>query len=150
MGLDESLKLTAGWGYFQKTAVMPGAGQVVGRPWSQTERDRLLTLAELVSLTLDQVLGIFGDTCVDVYLNGTSFWSSVPINVWEYTLSGYQVIKKWLSYREHAVLGRPLHPEEAEYFSDVVRRIAGILLLGPALNDSYANIVPTGVGLPSH
>jgi hypothetical protein len=48
------------------------------------------------------------------------------------------VIKKWLSYREHAVLGRPLKPEEAAYVSEMVRRIAAILLLGHDLDKSYA------------
>jgi hypothetical protein len=32
-------------------------------------------------------------------------------------LGGYQVIKKWLSYREHAVLGRARMPGEAIYVS---------------------------------
>ena len=56
---------------------------------------------------------------------------------------GYQVLKKWLSYREAPLLGRPLHEEEARYFAQVVRRIAAILLLGPALDRSYAAILPT-------
>jgi hypothetical protein len=29
----------------------------------------------------------------------------VPANVWRYTIGGYQVVKKWLSYRERALLG---------------------------------------------
>jgi hypothetical protein len=45
-------------------------------------------------------LTLLGETCVDVYLNGNAFWSAVPINVWNYTLGGDQVLKKWLSYRE--------------------------------------------------
>jgi len=57
-------------------------------------------------------------------------------------LGGYQVLKKWLSYREEPLLGRPLHEDEARYFSQVVRRIAAILLLGPALDASYAAILP--------
>jgi hypothetical protein len=85
---------------------------------------------------------------LDVQLNGNTFWSSVPTNVWTYTLGGYQVLKKWLSYRELPLLERPLHPEEAEYFSQVVRRIAAILLLGPALDASYQAILPTATGLP--
>ena len=51
-----------------------------------------------------------------------------PINVWNYKLGGYQVLKKWLSYREQRVLGRPLLPEEVQHFTDVGRRIGGILL----------------------
>jgi hypothetical protein len=59
--------------------------------------------------------------------------------VWAYTLGGYQVIKKWLSYREHDVLGRPLKPDEAAYVSEMVRRVAAILLMGPALDANYAD-----------
>ena len=64
-------------------------------------------------------------------------------------LGGYQVLKKWLSYREFPLLGRPLHSEEAAYFSQVVRRIAAILLLGPALDASYQAILPAATG-PTH
>jgi hypothetical protein len=32
--------------------------------------------------------------------------TNVPPRVWDYTLGGYQVIKKWLNYREQSVLGR--------------------------------------------
>ena len=58
--------------------------------------------------------------------------------MWGYTLGGYQVIKKWLSYREHDVLGRGLKPEETAYVSEMVRRIAAILLLGRDLDKNYA------------
>ena len=64
----------------------------------------------------------------------------MPGRVWTYTLGGYQVLKKWLSYREQVLLGRPLRAEEARYFSSVVRRIAAILLLGPALDANYRRI----------
>ncbi len=33
--------------------------------------------------------------------------------VWTTTIGGYQVMKKWLSYREYALLGRPLAAEKA-------------------------------------
>ncbi len=69
------------------------------------------------------------------------------MRVWEYTLGGYQVLKKWLSYREEPLLGRPLREDEARYFSQVVRRIAAIRRLGPALDASYGAIVPTARGL---
>ena len=38
---------------------------------------------------------------------------SVASRVWDYTIGGYQVIKKWLSYREHKLLGRPPTTDEA-------------------------------------
>lgn len=74
---------------------------------------------------------------VDIWLNGRAYWANVPKPVREYTLGGYQVIKKWLSYRERDLLGRDLHNEEARYVTEMVRRIAAILALGPALDASY-------------
>ena len=48
----------------------------------------------------------------------------------EHRLGGYQVLKKWLSYRERNVLGRALLPEEVQHFTDTARRIAAILSQG--------------------
>ena len=86
---------------------------------------------------------------VDLCVSGIAFWTAVPVRVWEYTLGGYQVLKKWLSYREEPLLGRPLHEDEAKYFAQVVRRISAILLMGPALDSSYAALLPTATGLPA-
>jgi hypothetical protein len=60
--------------------------------------------------------------------------------VWDYTLGGYQVIKKWLSYREMTLLGRGLRLEEVEYVTSMIRRIAALLLLQPALDANYAAV----------
>lgn len=114
-----------------------------------TEHERISALAAQHNLYLDQTLAILGQRCIDVYLNGDSLWTCVPQNVRDYTLGGYQVLKKWLSYRELPLLGRPLREDEAAWFSEVVRRIAAILLLGPALDASYAAILPTAIGLPA-
>ena len=65
----------------------------------------------------------------DVYLNDHVFWRNVPVAIWEYKLGGYQVLKKWLSYREQDVLERLLKPEEVLYFSEIVRRIARVLVI---------------------
>ncbi|MGB9491827.1 MAG: type ISP restriction/modification enzyme, partial [Terriglobales bacterium] len=147
--VGNALKLTAGWGYRgQGSTVMPGQGLAPERQWSAVEKGKLAALAAAPSLTSQEVLTLLGESCVDVHLNGESFWPAVPINVWNYTLGGYQVLKKWLSYREFPLLGRPLHSEEANYFAQVVRRIAAILLLGPALDASYQAIIPTAGGLP--
>jgi len=170
--LDEALKLTAGWGHKgQGATVMPGRGLAPERPWTEAEREKLFALASAQSPTnlgapctshlgtgetsLQSAPTLLGETCVDVHLNGDAHWSAVPVNVWNYTLGGYQVLKKWLSYREFTsepaspLLHRPLRPEEAAYFAQVVRRIAAILLLGPALDASYRAILPTAAGLPS-
>jgi len=49
-------------------------------------------------------------------------------------------MKKWLSYRERALLGRDLKPDEARYVTEMTRRIAAILLLEPALDANYERV----------
>ena len=71
---------------------------------------------------------------LDIHLNATTRWKDVPEQVWNYTLGGYQVLKKWLSYRESALLGRPLTSDEAQHFTHHVRRIASILALHDELD----------------
>ena len=138
----DDLALAARWGYTQGQGagriVMPGPGRVTERPYTDAERTALGAEGKALGLSLDEVLSLLGGTTRDVHLNATASWSNVPARVWDYTLGGYQVIKKWLSYREHDVLGRALRPDEAIYVSEVVRRIAAILLLGPALDANYA------------
>lgn len=73
----------------------------------------------------------------DLYLNQHAYWRNIPARVWRYTIGGYQVIKKWLSYREQDLLGRPLRYDEARYVTEMARRIAAILLLEPALDANY-------------
>lgn len=43
-----------------------------------------------------------------------AYWWNTPEKVWNYYTGGYQVIKKWLSYREQPFLGRPLTPDMVE------------------------------------
>ena len=69
-----------------------------------------------------------GETTFDIYLNGRAYWRNIPTAVWTYRLGGYQVLKKWLSYREHSILDRPLSPEEVQHFTDTARRIGAILV----------------------
>ena len=78
-----------------------------------------------------------GPSTCDVYLNGVAYWRDVPARVWGYTLGGYQVMKKWLSYREKALLGRGLTPDDVTEVTHTARRIAALLLLGPALDKNY-------------
>ncbi|MDE0027797.1 MAG: N-6 DNA methylase [Deltaproteobacteria bacterium] len=109
--------VTVGWGrYGQSNAVMPGQGRAVERPFTVDER-----------ATMSDALVGLCETTFDVYLNDTAFWRNVPSALWNYKLGGYQVLKKWLSYRERSVLGRPLRPEEVRHFTDTARRILAIL-----------------------
>ena len=77
---------------------------------------------------------------VDVWLNGTAYWRAVPKAVWEFRIGGYQVFKKWLSYREQSVLGRPLTLTEAREATGIVRRLAAIVLMQPDLDANYRAI----------
>ena len=114
----EDFSVTAGWGHFGTgDAVMPGQGRVEERPYTATE---LVALGDLI--------GILGETTFDIYLNGHAYWRNVPAAVWSYKLGGYQVLKKWLSYRERKILDRALLPEDVQHFTDTARRIAAILV----------------------
>ena len=79
---------------------------------------------------MTEIGAALGDTTFDIYLNDRAYWRNVPAAVWRYKLGGYQVLKKWLSYRERTILDRPLRPEEVQHFTDTARRIGAILLLG--------------------
>ncbi len=114
----DDFALTAGWGHYGSgDAVMPGQGRVVERAYTPDERD-----------ALGDALPALGETTFNIYLNERAFWRNVPAAVWGYRLGGYQVLKKWLSYRERDILDRPLAPEEVQHFTDTARRIAAILL----------------------
>ena len=94
MGND--FALTAGWGHFgQGDAVMPGHGRLIERDYTPDERK-----------AMGHALPVLGETTFDVYLNGNAYWRNIPAAVWTYKLGGYQVLKKWLSYRERPILDR--------------------------------------------
>jgi len=126
-GLDPTrgeLEVTAGWGHPGKGGVcMPGKGKYEVR----VQKDAKLKKA-------------FGEETLDVYLNEVAYWANVPRCVWDYYIGGYQVVKKWLSYREKVMLGRGLKVEEADYVTEMVRRLAGLTLLQEALDANYRRI----------
>jgi hypothetical protein len=110
--LTPDLAIAARWGYAGQGGVtMPGPGKVT--------------------------TGTRGEGYLDIHLNATTRWKDVPEPVWNYTLGGYQVLKKWLSYRESALLARPLTPDEAQHFTHHARRIASILALHEKLDAHY-------------
>jgi hypothetical protein len=47
------------------------------------------------------------------------------------------VLKKWLSYRQRAILGRALALDEVNHFRDVARRLAVLRLMGSDLDANY-------------
>ena len=126
----EHLRLAARWGYAgQHGVTMPGPGRAAARPYHIVERAAVGAHA-----------GVLGEDTFDVHLNDDAYWRNIPERVWGYTIGGYQVIKKWLSYREHELLGRALTTEEAREVTNMARRIAALLLLEPALDENYAAV----------
>ena len=115
----DDFAVTAGWGHFGTgAAVMPGQGRTVERLCNADER-----------AALGDAAATLGDSTFDVYLNTSAYWQNIPNAVWNYKLGGYQVLKKWLSYRASGVLDRPLLPEEVQHFTNTARRIGAILLV---------------------
>jgi Type ISP C-terminal specificity domain/N-6 DNA Methylase len=117
--------LTAGWGSGgQGSITMPGKGKT-----------------ELRVCTPDEHSAGFGTApTLDMYLNATAYWKNIPQPVYDFTIGGYQVIKKWLSYREQRVLGRALTMGEIMEVTAMARRLAALVLLQPMLDENYRNI----------
>jgi len=104
---------TAGWGHAGKAGVtMPGRGRLTAR-----EPD-----------------------AVDVWLNADVCWQNVPNAAWEYVIGGYQVLKKWLSYREYDLLSRAMTEDEVREFRDNARRLTALAALHSALDDNYRRV----------
>jgi hypothetical protein len=138
---NEHLRVTEGWGHAGKGgATMPGGGKLIERDYTPDERASIERGAALLDLSTEEAFMHLGERTCDVYLNDVAYWKNIPERVWEYTIGGYQVIKKWLSYRELELLGRPLTPEEAREVMNMARRIAAIVLLEPALDANYQSV----------
>ena len=134
------LAVTAGWGYRSGGAVMPGQGRAIERDYTPEELDAIERGSGSLDLSAEEALAVLGLTTFDIYLNDAAYWRNVPSRAWEYTIGGYRVVKKWLSYRDQRVLERGVKVEEVREVSRIVRRIGAILLLGPSLDANYLSI----------
>src|SRR5665213_2365840 len=126
----KNLSLTVGWGHRNDGATMPGKGKL---------ESKIIEAAPGYNLPWNQFH--------DVYLNESACWKDIPAPVWDYTIGGYQVIKKWLSYREFDLLGRALTPDEAREVTHMARRIAALILLQPELDKNYQAVKSATVSL---
>ena len=149
----DDFAVDAGWGHFGSgQAVMPGQGRIEQRAYTRAEREALNAAVPLRHSGARRNPGpdpasTLGDSTFDVYLNDRAYWRNVPAAVWNYKLGGYQVLKKWLSYRERAILGRPLLPEEVQHFTDTARRIAADLCSSANPTPARPNWPHEGAGL---
>ena len=110
------------WGHRDgKGKVYPGVGKTENSQWKSAEAQKFAAL------------GI----PLRVYLNDGAYWDNVPSRAWEYRIGGFQVAKKWLSYRAGKVLGRALTDDEVLTFADIIRRLSALLLLAEELDGNY-------------
>jgi hypothetical protein len=134
----KELAVTVGWGHAgQNSVVMPGKGKIIERNYTVEENQSIVLGAEKQGIPAQEVFKLLGERTFDIYLNDVAYWKNIPQKVWDYNIGGYQVIKKWLSYRETTLLGRPLTPDEAREVMNMARRIAAIVLLHPTLDENY-------------
>jgi hypothetical protein len=135
------LNIEAGWGHLSDGGViMPGAGKLGARAYSADERKAIAKCAKSLNMKAELAIEQLGKSTYDIYLNEVAYWKNMPENVWNYVIGGYQVIKKWLSYRESKLLGRAVTKDEVREATNIARRIAAILLLQPALDKNYRRI----------
>lgn len=135
-GASRDWSLT-GWGHrTEKGVTMPGRGRTEERAYAASEA---ATAAQSALL---------GATTRDVWMNGASFWRNIPKVVWETHIGGYQVLKKWLSYRDHSILGRPLTEAEVQHVQATARRLAALRLMGPDLDASFRACAAAHMPLP--
>lgn len=133
--------ITVLWGYKdRRDAVMPGPGDARLRPYTEDERVAIEQGTKMLNIEPDVAFTLLGEKTYDIHLNDTTCWSNVPATVYKYRIGGYQVIKKWLSYRNLDVLGRPLTGDEMREVTHMVRRIAALILLQPQLNMNYREV----------
>ncbi|MEH2133222.1 MAG: type ISP restriction/modification enzyme [Nostoc sp.] len=127
---ENDFALTAGWGHTgQNNVTMPGRGRLTEREYSSEEQN-----------AMGEDIHHLGKNTCDIYLNDIAYWKNIPAKVWDYTIGGYQVIKKWLSYREKPLLDRPLKVEEVREVTNIARRITAIVLLETALDTNYEKV----------
>ena len=145
---DQDLEVNVAWGRPQQGGVFPGPGKAVLRDYTKDELAAIEKGAKNLGIKAADVVDALGPQTYDVYLNPQTFWSNVPQNVWDYYIGGQQVIKKWLSYRETILLGRPLNADEAAEVTGIARRLAAVLLLQPALNANYKAVEKSAAKWP--
>lgn len=125
-GAKADWRVTAGWGNrSEKGVVMPARGRLDARPYTESE------------IKTQEHGKTLGEKTYDVWINSQTYWKNVPDSVWDFHIGGYQTLKKWLSYREEAVLGRAITPEEVKHFTETARRLAAIRMLGTEFDANF-------------
>ena len=129
--------------------VMPGGGTIHERAsYDLEEQQALAATAERLQMDITAVAELFGPP-VDVQLNEVAILKGVPRSVYNMLIGGYQVLKKWLSYRDYEVIDRPITVAEAREAITIIRRLTALVLLYPALDASYEAIRASAFDWPA-
>ena len=88
----------------------PEAG-AVERPFAREER-----------AATGDALPAPGETTFDAHPNAKAVRRKVSAAARNYRLGGCRALKKWASFRECNILGRPFRPEEVPHFAETARR----------------------------
>jgi predicted helicase len=71
-----------------------------------------------------------------VHINPDKYFASVPREVWEYQIGGYQVADKWLKDRKD----RALSSEEVTHYAKIVTAIAETITIQESLDDLFKEV----------
>lgn len=84
---------------------------------------------------------------LNIFMNDASYWAGVPERVWQVRVGGYQVLKKWLSYRDASVIKRPLTADEVRHFQETARRLKALSLLSAELDETHQAVAASATAI---
>jgi len=79
-----------------------------------------------------------------VYINKTQCFAPVPLEVWEYTIGGYQVCGKWLKDRRE----RKLSLDDIRTYCHIVTTLARTIALQEEIDGLYARVEENVLSIP--
>ena len=71
-----------------------------------------------------------------VYINGSQYFEGITPKIWEYQIGGYQVIRKWLSYRK----GRVLNSEDIKHICKTATALSKTIEIQKEIDLIYPEI----------
>ena len=84
---------------------------------------------------------------LNIFMNDASYWAGVPERVWQVRVGGYQVLKKWLSYRDASIIKRPLTADEVRHFQETARRLKALSLLSAELDEMHQAVAASATAI---
>lgn len=139
---EEQRELRGNWGIASNDkTVREGKGSAHAATAGKELMKAFLDLAEAMSVPADECMVRLGTDCVDIQANEAVWWRGIPSAAWTYMIGGRRVLRKWLSYREYAVVNRTMTVAEMNTFADIARRLVVLELLGIQLDQLWAELV---------